>query len=366
MNKGYRVKMKYVRSILLAAIAVLMGTIYLVPADVVSAVSSSSLSIAPKKEYEIYPGKSVHDTINISNMDSASPLNLSMRVIDFSYTDNGGTPKLMTDPNAPLTTWSLRDYMEVPKTVTVKPGGSTKVDINIDIPAGHGAGSYYSAIIYSSGTGEGAGQVGLNASGVTLVFVTIPGKVKEDLQATKLGAYNSDVTDGDLSGYTYFNAKMPDTIGYTLKNSGNVTEAPTGSITIRDIFGRTRTINEVNPNGLRALIDQTRTFTVCIQAKDEKVSIGGSTVKAKTCDNPGLWPGYYRVSLDLFYGQNGNLTQEITKNAGFWYLPWWFILVSLVALIALTLFVWRLYNRFHDRFYGPKVKSRRAPSRRRK
>lgn len=364
--RDYRGKMKHVRNIALAAIAVLMGTLYLIPISQVAAVSSSSLSIAPKKEYEIQPGDSVSDKITIKNVDGASKLSLSLSVIDFTYTDNGGTPKLMLDSNAEPTSWSLRDYMKIPKTVTIEPGGSTQVDVDIDIPEGHGAGSYYSAIIYSSGTGEGSGQVGLNASGVTLVFVNIPGKVKESLKAIKLGAYDSDVKSGSLSGYSYFNAKMPDTIGYTLKNEGNVTESPMGTITIRDIFGRTRTINEVNPNGLRALIDQTRTFTVCMQAKDEKVSIGGADVNAKTCENPGLWPGYYRVSLNLFYGQNGNMTQELTKNAGFWYLPWWFVILALAVITALVIFVRRMYNRFHDRFYGPRVKSRRTPARRRK
>ena len=357
--------MKHFRSVMFATLAILMGALAIIPADAVSAVSSSSLSIAPKKEYEISAGKSVHDTINISNVDNANDLDLSLRVIDFSYTNNGGTPKLMMDKNEPLTTWSLREYMKVPQRVTIPAGESKQVDLDIAIPQGHGAGSYYSAIVYSSGAGEGAGQVGLNASGVTLVFVTIPGKVNEELKIKKLGTYDTSVQDGDLSGYRYFNTKMPEHIGYTLENNGNVTESPKGPITIKDIFGRVRTINEMNPVGLRALIGQTRTFTTCIQPKQEKIDIGGTKASATTCENPGLWPGYYRVTLDLYYGQNGNLTQQVTKTAGFWYLPWWFILVSLVLLIALALFVWRMYNRFHDRFYGPKVKSRRSSSRRR-
>ena len=58
--------MKHFRSVMFATLAILMGVLAIIPADAVSAVSSSSLSIAPKKEYEINAGKSVHDTINIS------------------------------------------------------------------------------------------------------------------------------------------------------------------------------------------------------------------------------------------------------------------------------------------------------------
>jgi len=347
--------MKHIKSLLLVALAVVMGALYLAPAASVSAVSSSSLSISPKKSYVIEPGKSVHDTLSITNLDTSNSLDLSLRVIDFSYTDNGGTPKLMLDPSAPQTTWSLKPFLSVPDEVTVEPGKSKQVNLDVAIPKGHGAGSYYSAIIYSSGGGQGGGNVGLNASGVTLVFVNIPGKVTENLQFTHLGAYDRSA-QGDLSGYHYFNTGMPDSIGYTLKNTGNVVEAPAGSITLRDVFGRTTTINDLNPSDSLALIGQERTFTTCIKLKTEDVSLNGSSAKTATCDNPGLWPGYYSVSADLYYGQNGNLTQEITKVGGFWYLPWWFILVSIVVLIALAVVIWRTYNKLHDKFYGPKAK----------
>ena len=345
--------MKHVKSLLLAALAVVLSVAYVLPAASVSATSSSALSIAPKKNYVINPGDKVHDTLTISNLDKGSQLDLTLRVIDFSYTDNGGTPKLMMDANAPQTTWSLRSYMKVPESVSIEPGKSMSIDLDVSIPAGHGAGSYYSAIVYSSGSGQG-GNVGLNASGVTLVFVNIPGQVKENLQFTHLGAYDR-TAQGDLSGYHYFNAQMPDTIGYTLKNSGNVVEAPAGSITLRDIFGRTTTINELNPSGSLALIGQERTFMACIKLKPEDVKLGGSTAKSTTCDVAGLWPGYYSVSADLFYGQNGNLTQEITKTGGFWYLPWWFVVTMIVVLAVAGFYGWRTYNKLRNKFYGPRV-----------
>jgi hypothetical protein len=348
--------MKRVKSLLLAAFAVVLSVSYVLPAAVASAesnTSSAALSIAPKKNYVIDPGKSVQDKLTITNLDQTSPLNLTLRVVDFSYTGNGGTPKLMLDPNATPTTWSLRSDLKVPETVTVDPGKTKQVSIDVSIPAGHGAGSYYSAIVYSSGSGQG-GNVGLNASGVTLVFVNVPGKVKEDLTFTHLGAYDRS-EQGAISGYRYFMAQMPDSIAYTLKNSGNVIEAPAGSITLRDIFGRTTTINDINPTGSLALIGQERTFTSCIKLKTEDVKLSGTSTKSTTCDAPGLWPGYYSVSADLFYGQNGNLTQEITKTGGFWYLPWWFVVTMIVVLSVAGFYGWRTYNKLRNKFYGPRV-----------
>lgn len=345
--------MKHVKSLVLAAFAVLLSVSYVLPAAQASAVSSSALSIAPKKNYVIEPGSGVQDKLTISNLDQDSDLNLTLRVIDFSFTGNGGTPKLFLDTSTPQTTWSLRSYLKIPQTVTIEPGKSKQVDLNLAIPKSHGAGSYYSAIVYSSGSGQG-GNIGLNASGVTLVFVNVPGKVKEDLQFTHLGAYDK-AAQGDLSGYHYFNAKAPDTIAYTLKNNGNVVEAPAGNITLRDIFGRTTTINELNPSDSLALIGQERTFMTCIKLKPEDVKLGGSTTKAATCDNSGLWPGYYSVSADLFYGQNGNLTQEVTKVGGFWYLPWWFIGLVIVVLGVAGFYGYRTYNKLRNKLYGPRV-----------
>src|SRR5690606_28207407 len=134
-------------------------------------------SITPKKEYVIESGKDVKDELRIRNLDDTKPLELTLRVIDFTYTDDGGTPKLILDENAPQTSWSLRPYMTVENQVTIEPGATKTVPISVAIPKEVGAGSYYSAIIYAAGS-EGfteASNVGLSASGVTLVFTTVPG-----------------------------------------------------------------------------------------------------------------------------------------------------------------------------------------------
>ena len=128
----------------MAALAVLITVAAYAP--VVSA-ESASLSITPKKNYVLEPGKSVKDKLTIRNPDKTDPLNLTLRVVDFTYTDDGGTPKLLLGEDIPQTTWSLKPFLTVPKTVTIQPGSSATLDISVAIPAGHGAGSYYSAIV---------------------------------------------------------------------------------------------------------------------------------------------------------------------------------------------------------------------------
>lgn len=363
--------MKRIRNIAVAALAVLVAAVYVLPANPASAEtengSSSALSISPKKQYEIEPGATVNDKLTIRNVDSSSPLTLTLKVIDFTYDDtqDSGVAKLFLDEKTEQTPWSLRSYLSVPQTVTVAPGQTKTLDISITIPKTQGAGSLYSAIIYSSGSGGSSDttNVGLSASGVTLVFANVPGKVHEDLALQKVGPYDKS----DRKYMPYINVTMPQSIGYTLKNSGNWAEAPVGSITLNGWFGRKVEINNVNPTKSLVLIGQSRTFSSCIKYDEKEAAAARSNDPPTTCVDAGLWPGYYSVTADMYYGANGNATQEIIKTAGFWYLPWWFIAVVIALLALLIYFGRKAYYKLRTMFYGPQgggKSSRKAPRRR--
>lgn len=327
--------MKRLKSIALAVMALAVVTFGI--ATPTSAQSSASLSIAPKKNYIVDPGETVKDKLLIRNVDSNQDLQLNLRVIDFTYTDDGGTPKLMLDSDTDPTTWSLRPYLKVPNSTTIKAGGSQSLDVSVALPQGLGAGSYYSAIIYSTGAPDG-GNVGLSASGVTLVFVTVPGNVNEDLTLKTIGNY--DLTK---SKYSYISMDEPKAIGYTVENKGNVTEAPAGLIKLRNWFGQEYEISNVNPNSSLALIGQTRTFSACIKLKTGEVNLrNSSSATASTCESAGLWPGLYFTSAELYYGQNGNLTKELRGTGHFWYLPLWFIIAVIILLLIIAFYIWRI------------------------
>jgi hypothetical protein len=351
--------MKSFKSAALVALAAVFSVSVLFPVASASAASSAALSIVPRKNYTIEPGKSIKDTLTIRNLDSEVPLELSLRVVDFTFNDDGGTPKLMLAEDAPQTTWSLKPYLNVPKSVSIPPKASRTVDMGVSIPTNQGAGSYYSAIVYSSGSADG-GNVGLSASGVTLVFTSIPGKVKEDLVLQKLGAYHL-ASGNKKPGYTFITMDKPDAIAYTLKNNGNVAESPVGSITVKHMFMKAETIPNINPNESLALIGQSRTFTSCIKLQAQEVDFNGAKSKSTSCAEPALWPGHYTVTLDAYYGQNGNNTQEIVRTATFWYLPLWFLIIVFVVLAFVGYHGFRFYKRIRTALNGPSA--RRSPRR---
>jgi len=349
--------MKRFSSFISAALSALLLVISVMPASAATATKtiqsapavsgpdqSSGLSIQPRKNYTINPGQTISDKITVGNLDKTSGLSLTLRVIDFTYTDQSGTPRLYLAANAPQTPWSIKPFLNLPKNLQIGPGESKTIDYTVTVPKNQGAGSYYSAIMYQSRSGTG-GNVGLGASGVTLMFVSVPGTVNENMQLTKFGAYTS--TDNGVTGsYTYIATQdAPQMIAYTLKNEGNVTEAPAGSITLKNMFGKkVGSISQTNTTQSLALIGQTRLFATCIETKQSQVEkLGGVTIDnagKNTCVTPHLTPGLYTAKLDVFYGQNGNVTHEVTSTAHFWYLPWWFILLVLVILTLLGLGIW--------------------------
>jgi hypothetical protein len=325
--------MKRLKSIVLTALAVILVASN-IPVSSAGA-QSSALSIEPRKDFVIEAGDGAEGTISIRNLDTVHDLTLYLQVIDFTYTDDSGTPKLLLGEDQEPTPWSLKNYLKVPTTAKIKAGKRITLDMSIKIPSNLGAGSYYSAVVYSTSAPSG-GNLGLAASGVTLAFVTVPGEVDENLVAEKLGAY-----DIDAGKYNFFNVNEPLRIGYTLKNEGNVFEAPVGTITLKSMWGQEHTINNINPNKKLALIGQTRTFDSCIKLAVQNVDFQGDKTDQNTCVSPGLWPGFYNVSLNIFYGQNGNLTKELNKTAVFWYLPLWFIIAASVVILAGAFYIWR-------------------------
>jgi len=332
------------RTSLVVVAAAVLATMTVQPASAASA----GLSITPRKNYTIEPGKEIKDKLTIGNLNPTEDLKLSLRIIDFSFMDESGSPRLMIGQNMSQTTWSLKPFMNLPTQVDVPAGSSKTVDISVKIPQGQGAGSYYSAIQYSS-LGDDGGNVNLNASGVSLVFVSVPGTVNEKMTLQKIGNWQRD--EGGTGGkyLKIATEKSPSIIGFTLKNEGNVFEAPVGSATLKDTFGNVvTTISEVNPNTSLALLGQSRRFEACIKPIERALDKDGEASKAVSCDKTNLKPGRYTVDLTAYYGQNGNSTHEVNGVATFWYLPLWFIIAVVAVVLLIAFVIWRIVRKLRS------------------
>jgi hypothetical protein len=311
---------------------------------------SNALTITPRRDYTLQAGESVSDSLTISNPNPTEPLILKLKIVDFSAQDETGTPLLdVSGKDSAQTAWSIKKFVSVPSQVTLDKGKSTSIPINVSVPSGTGAGSYYSAVTYSATT-QGGQNVTINASGVTLMFVKVPGQTKEQLDFLQFGAFvpNRGGTGGSFAGL-FFNSQ-PKVLAYRLKNQGNIAEQPKGNIVVRDFSGKTvAQVNAANPKSQLALRGQTRLFDACIKSETQKnEGSGGADIDTVVCVDPGLKPGRYSAELHIFYGENGNETREITAKSYFWYLPWWFIGLVVVALLIIAGIVFFVLRRVRD------------------
>jgi len=302
----------------------------------VSAANSSGLTLTPRRDYILNPGQSTPSTLPVTNLNSKLSLTLTLRVIDFTFLNSTGTPKLIVNQNTPQTSWSIKPFITLPSTVTLGPEASKDIPINVSVPSNQTPGSYYGAVEYvAAGTDDSS--VNLNASGVSLVFLTVTGQAHQSMSLQKVGAYQTD--SSAIGGhYVSFATSAPNEIGYTLKNNGNLVESPIGSVTVTPAYGKnTINISNINRNNESALIGQARLFTTCVNNQKKVLIFYNSPVVTNYCAKPHVTIGHNNIKLDIFYGQAGDTTREITGIASFWYVPWWFIFSGLGVIVAIVL-----------------------------
>lgn len=326
---------------ILRALALFVTVVALFMTSGVQAAQSNGLGVSPRKDFTVQPGKNVTDTLYISNLSLNQDLQVGIRLVDFGAANESGTPALQLAQNAPQTPWSLKPFIKVQTTVRIAAGKSANVPFTITIPATQGAGSYYSAVEYTAQNPETKEKVNISASTASLVFVTVPGDAKEQLTLKKFGAYESYPSGNGIFKNMFMGA-APKELAYRLENQGNIAEQPSGSIVIKNMFGRTaKEIEDANPKKQLVLLGQTRRIQVCMKSNvlTSKAPTSQETQQA-SCDDPGLLPGRYTAQMALYYGLNGSNTQEIVGKATFWYIPWWSIILLGVMVLLLAGLVW--------------------------
>lgn len=320
--------------------------------DSVVYAQSTGIGFTPRQDITVRAGSSAEGALYVTNLDKKSAATLKVRVVDFTAADQTGSAELVVDTSADPTPWSLRPFLKVPDTVVLQPGESKQVPYTIAIPQKQGAGSYYSVVQYTA-EGNSTQQVTVRASGASMLFVTVPGKAREQLSLRHFGPYVTAPNTTNGSFRSLFIGKAPTTIAYVVHNNGSVAEMPAGSIEISNIFGKqVRLIKNANPKRNVALIGQERRIEVCVQESTKQVRDSGGALQVSYCKDPKLPPGIYKARLSVLYGINGSSTQEIERTAIFWYVPIWSIvaLVIIVAFLAFGIFKLRtVYVRYRAR-----------------
>lgn len=255
------------------------------------------------------PGQTISKAVKLTNETSA-PMTLSYTTGIFEAAREGnGTPTLLPKP---IDINSIADWITVPTPqVTLQPGQKLDVPFTINVPADAEAGGHYGWISWneSPSSVDGSG-VAISGGIATQILLSVEGNVVE-----MLNLQSFQTKDGTTSF-----EKLPVTFTAAIYNGGTVHEKPTGTITIKNVFGSTVAslpFNDAKDSG-NILPKTGRSFSA-------------------TWDNAFAF-GKYTATLEATYDNN----KMITGQVEFWVLSkalllvWMLIIAIIIALIVMA------------------------------
>jgi hypothetical protein len=189
------------------------------PDQVSIGVSPQSLDVA------INPGDSAENVFRITNGSEAS---LRIEPVPKNFLPRGieGAIDLLEDD----TPYSLAKWISVQPGGPVSVGPRQTVDftVSIDVPENADPGSYFGSVVFRTLPEEQEGSVALVSQEIApVILVKVPGDVIETAEISSFRSTESVVTTNDQVEFELI-----------MKNTGTVHFRPTGSVTIRNMWGQ--------------------------------------------------------------------------------------------------------------------------------
>lgn len=306
-------------SLLIAVTALLFAGA--VPAMAATSSSSSAsggngLRISPvRTDLTINPGTSQTIDVYVTNLTSQSA-NLQGVIDDFTASnDESGTPAiLLNGERAP--SHSLKEYVSPINNFTLAANATQDVKVTISIPKGVAGGGYFGAVRFLPATSNSGKNVNLSASVGSLVIVTVPGPVTQQLSISSFDVRRMNTQTNALgSPSVYFTSNKNLNAVVRFDNMGNLQEEPFGKILLKkgNNIIETYEINNTQPLG-NVLPNSVRRFSAPLT--------GLSSF------------GKYTLEGNFGYGTTGQL---LSAQTTFYIVPVTVIIVAAVVLLAIIL-----------------------------
>lgn len=297
--------------------------------------SAEALTVSPVRlEMRGDPGTSATGTFQLLN-EQDTEMTFYVSFENFEAQGEDGTPRFVEGETG-LSMW-VHLLPEGLTSTTLAPHATQEVIYEIDIPSDAEPGGYFAAIFWGTTppAEEDAQTLSVGAKVGILLFLTVNGTVEEGGGLLEFALEE---------GQPRFFSELPVRFFYRIRNEGTDRMIPTGSLTIRNLFGIVTESIPLNPSQNNILPSSVRRFeTLWGEPVENPPEYFMDHVRAQASD---FALGHYRADLEvLLDSTDGKEIATIT----FWVLPWH--LLSLVAggLIFVLLFVTlvlRTYNRW--------------------
>ena len=214
------------------------------------------------------------------------------------FIEEDGSKKFIAE-KSDLATWFEIDYP-----ITLNSLEGRNIPFTLRVPEDASPGGHF-AVIWWSASSPDVGQVSIVTRAGILVYLTVSGEIKEQGQILEFTTQNKKK----------FFGSPPINFTINFENTGNVHLKPKGEIQIKNIFGGTKAIIDVNTKDISILPQSKKTL-------NEEWNFSGFVF------------GPYKADLKLVYGD----TQQEVKQS-FWIviIPWKKLLL-LVLIIILVFF----------------------------
>lgn len=250
----------------------------------------------PKLEFTVDPGGVVKGKVFVENEGANTPTRTFYPVFEKFTEDNGN--KQFTSEESDLSTW-----FKIADEVTLNPGERKFVDFKIEAPKDATPGGHFAVMWWSTAPAKSKSKSNQSVSVVTragiLVYLTVTGDV---FQSGSITSFKSDKK--------IYNS-LPAHFAISFKNTGNVHLTPTGTIFIKNLFGKIVFELPVNQYKQQILPQSNRKFDVNWES--------------------GRAFGIYKATLSLAFGENG----KDAKTVWLFVLPWKWMLLILFILFLL-------------------------------
>ena len=270
--------------------------------------SPNTLKITPvRTDIEIQPGESKTIQTTVTNM-TDDAITVSPIQNDFVAGDEWGAPALILDADEYAPTHSLKRFMAPLSDVTIPAKQAQTIDVTITVPQDAQAGGYFGAVRFAPASPEEGGQVNLSASAASLILLTVPGDLVEDLSLTDF-----NITQDGKAG-AFFSTANNIQAAVRFQNKGNVQVSPIGKVSVKqgDKVVYETDFNNNDPKDM-ILPDSARRWDVPIN------KIGSF--------------GKYTVVSTFTYGQK-NQTIEVEKS--FWVVPTIVIIATIITVLLIV------------------------------
>lgn len=280
-----------------------------------SASGGNGLKISPvRTDMTINPGTGQTIDVYVTNLTTA-PANLQGVVDDFTAgSDESGTPYiLLNGEKAP--SHSLKDYVSPIGTLTLPAGQTKDVKVTVNIPKGVAGGGYFGAVRFLPANTSGGKNVNLAASVGSLILVTVPGPVTEQLSIASFDVRPMNTKSNQLgSASVLFTSNKNLNSVVRFQNSGNLQEAPFGKVILKkgSNIVASYEINNTQPRG-NVLPGSIRHFVTPL------TGLGSF--------------GKYTLEGNFGYGTKGQL---LSASTSFYIVPVSAIVIAVVVLLVIV------------------------------